>query len=134
MSLITKYYQLAPKIINDDQEQPTWTTNMVISHFMHRLWGLRKRKVLKSILHCICKIFISPGNSSGREIAQMWTMQPIIQSICKSEESHFDSHRREATQVCTMQQIIQSSWTSEDSFALSQSAKVYKIGLIIHSS
>ena len=38
---------------------------MVLSHFLHRLWVLRKRKVLKSILHCICKIFISPGNSSA---------------------------------------------------------------------
>ena len=26
---------------------------------------MRKRKVLKSILHCICKIFISPGNGSA---------------------------------------------------------------------
>ena len=35
--------------------QPIWTSNMILSHFMHRLWDLRKRKVLISILHCICK-------------------------------------------------------------------------------
>ena len=48
-----------------NSQQPT--TNMVLSHFLHRLWVLRKRKVLKSILHFICKIFISPGNSSGTD-------------------------------------------------------------------
>ena len=57
----TKNHQWWPGIPNN---QPTWTTSMVLSHFMQRPWGLRKRKVLKSILHCICMIFISPGNSS----------------------------------------------------------------------
>ena len=61
----TKDHQWRPEIPNN---QPTCTTNMVLSHFLHRLWVLRKRKVLKSNLHCICKIFISPGNSSGKEI------------------------------------------------------------------
>ena len=44
--------------------QLTCTTNMILSHYVHRLWGLQKRKVLKSILHCNWEIFISPGNSS----------------------------------------------------------------------
>ena len=35
---------------------------------MHRLWVLRNWKVLKSILHCIWKIFTSPGNSSDRAV------------------------------------------------------------------
>ena len=61
----TKNHQWWPEIPNN---QPTCTTNMVLSHFMHRLWVLRKRKVLNSILHCICKIFISPGNSSEERI------------------------------------------------------------------
>ena len=41
------------------------TTNMILSHYMHRLWGLQRRKVLKSILHCNWEIFISLGNSSA---------------------------------------------------------------------
>ena len=41
------------------------TTNMIVSHFLHWLWGLQWRKVLKSILHCNKEIFISPGNSSA---------------------------------------------------------------------
>ena len=32
---------------------------------MHWFWVLQKRKVLKSNLHFICKILISPGNSSA---------------------------------------------------------------------
>ena len=44
--------------------QLTCTTNMILSHYMHRLWGLQRSKVLKSILHCNWEIFISPGNSS----------------------------------------------------------------------
>ena len=58
----TKNHKWWPGIPNN---QPTWTSNKVLNHFVPRLWGLHKRKVLKSILHCICKIFISPGNSSG---------------------------------------------------------------------
>ena len=58
----TKNHKWWPGIPNN---QPTWTSNKVLNHFVPRLWGLHKRKVLKSILHCICKIFISPGNSSA---------------------------------------------------------------------
>ena len=45
--------------------QLTCTTNMILSHYRHRLWGLQRSKVLKSILHCNWEIFISPGNSSA---------------------------------------------------------------------
>ena len=66
----TKNHQSWPTISNS---LPTWTINMVLSHFMHQLchslWGLRMREVLKSSLHCICKIFISSGNSSVLEYA-----------------------------------------------------------------
>ena len=48
--------------------QLTCTTNMILVHYMHRLWGLQRSKVLKPILHCNWKIFISPGNSSETEI------------------------------------------------------------------
>ena len=65
----TKNHQ---KITKNHQQPPTMatnnlicTTNMNLSHYMHRLWGLQKRKVLNSILHCNLEIFISPGNSSG---------------------------------------------------------------------
>ena len=62
---------------------------MVLSHFMHRLWGLRKRKVLKSILHCICKIFISPGNSS-----EIWInlSGPPWSNLCGRGSAHVDDH------------------------------------------
>ena len=48
--------------------QLTCTTNMsVVSNFLHRLWGLQRRKVLKFILHCNWKILISHGNNSASE-------------------------------------------------------------------
>ena len=45
---------------------------------MHWLWGLRKRKVLKSILHCICMIFISPGNSSALSLFWNFSFIDIV--------------------------------------------------------
>ena len=66
----TKNHKWWPGIPNN---QPTWTSNKVLNHFVPRLWGLHKRKVLKSILHCICKIFISPGNSSDEDSPKKWS-------------------------------------------------------------
>ena len=62
--------------------QLTCTTNMILSHYVHRLWGLQKRKVLKSILHCNWEIFISPGNSSGTEPALKY-LQKVSSQILK---------------------------------------------------
>ena len=56
-----KYTKISPAMPTN---QLTCTTNMILSHYMHRLWGLQRSKVLKSILHCNWEIFISPGNSS----------------------------------------------------------------------
>ena len=40
------------------------TTNIILSQYMHRLWGLQGWKVFNSILPCNKEIFISSGNSS----------------------------------------------------------------------
>ena len=63
----TRIHQKPPAVPTN---QLTCSTNMVLSHYMHRLGGLQRRKVLKSVLHCIKEIFISPGNSSGALCAQ----------------------------------------------------------------
>ena len=55
-----KYTKISPAMPTN---QLTCTTNMILSHYMHRLWGLQRSKVLKSILHCSWEIFISPGSS-----------------------------------------------------------------------
>ena len=57
-----KYTKISPAMPTSEL---TCTTNMILSHYMHRLWGLQRSKVLKSILHCSWEILISPGNSSG---------------------------------------------------------------------
>ena len=57
----SKYIKKSPAMPTN---QLTCTTNMILSHYRHRLWGLERRKVLNSILHCNWEIFISPGNSS----------------------------------------------------------------------
>ena len=62
-----KYTKISPAMPTN---QLTCTTNMILSHYMHRLWGLQRSKVLKSILHCSWEIFISPGNSSAMHITR----------------------------------------------------------------
>ena len=64
-----KYTKISPAMPTN---QLTCTTNMILSHYMHRLWGLQRSKVLKSILHCNWEIFISPGNSSVLEPICIW--------------------------------------------------------------
>ena len=62
------------------------TTNMNLSHYMHRLWGSQKRKVLNSILHCNLEIFISPGNSSAKSVPTVshCTVGPLNRGGCSS--------------------------------------------------
>ena len=67
-SKITKNCQKHQKTPAIPTNQLTRTTNISFSHFMYRLWGLQRREVLKSILHCNWEIFISPGNSSDAPI------------------------------------------------------------------
>ena len=68
---------------------------------MHWLWVLQKRKVLKSNLHFICKIFISPGNSSDIEgvnavdfgctqILNLRAMSNLKILVCKHLENEDD--------------------------------------------
>ena len=57
----TKRHQKSPAIPTNQLT----CTNMIVGHILHLLWGLQRRKVLKSISHCNKEIFISPGNSSG---------------------------------------------------------------------
>ena len=66
---ITKNHQKITKNHQKSSTTPTnqlmCTTNMIISHYMHQLWGLQRWKVFNSILLSNWEIFISPGNSSG---------------------------------------------------------------------
>ena len=65
-SCICIFAELILRQLRRWQRQPLRAAELVYSSIWPvQSWDLQKRKVLKSNLHCICKILISPGNSSA---------------------------------------------------------------------
>ena len=85
--------------------QLTCTNNMILSYYINGLWGLQRRKVLNSILHCNWEIFISPGNSSVQRISVLaFLFEANVKICCFSMPSNLafvdritDSTNRELT-------------------------------------